>query len=154
MKRFKAMLFITTVILILGAAASAWSSDYFGTEDFNAGKIVYNVNGSTGDQFIDWDNNVGKSWIRFWFWRVYGFRASDDDALFVRDGFCAVNGGAPCHGDIIGGHVVTNPVNIKAVHGSNDVYILPICRSHNGRGAAPMTLSRDEAAVRLRNYHR
>ena len=60
--------------------------------------------------------------------------------------------GKSCKKPIVGGHVIRGQNACKIAAGSNEVFILPICQSHNSSKGIFMRLSRPRQVVCLQGY--
>lgn len=113
-------------------------STFGGTADFGKNIPFANVIGSTNDPKID-----KQTWIGLWSatMDVYPTICTS----FEFDGF-------DCSDSLVGGHVVKGKLAKEVDKGSNDVYILPICQSHNTTDKVYMETLEYSNAVWLKNY--
>lgn len=96
-----------------------------------------NVIGSTHDPKID-----NQAWVRLW------------ESNFGPYNNCASNGmpGFTCKGTIVGGHVILGTTASAVPKGSNSVFIIPICHSHNMDNSVYMSPLIYNQGVALKNY--
>ncbi|KAI0710816.1 hypothetical protein C8Q76DRAFT_73217 [Earliella scabrosa] len=127
------------------------SSQFGGRETFDEGQPFVNVKGSSRDQKIG-----NKSWLRMW---KDAFGVKHDQELQCSSyGYGKTPEGTStrfaCTKTIVGGHVIKGKEPSKVPHGSNDVYIIPICQKHNKNENIQMSAVTSKChAVRLDNYH-
>lgn len=103
-----------------------------------------NVIGSTHDPDIG-----GKSWLELW--RSAFNAKSKICASFEFNGFNCTNGSSRgIH--LVGGHVIKGKRASKVDIGSDDVYIIPICKAHNNNDKVYMMPIQERRAVRLGGF--
>lgn len=113
---------------------SKWAGEvYFGPADNFA-----NVIGSTGDKKI-----AGLSWLQLW-QKQFG-QAHTCASLYYKN--------FPCSGGLVGGHVILGKQAKAVAHGSNSVYIIPICTAHNNNDNVYMAPLQINKGVWLMDYH-
>ena len=107
-----------------GYLALPFTSTFLGTTRLARNTDVYNVVGSTGDDYNEGaDHQKYPNWVGIW---------ETKTRQIVR---CYIEGSGnqpvePCGGIICGGHMVLNPNDINT-QPSATVYIVPICTRHN-----------------------
>ncbi|MEM1001453.1 MAG: hypothetical protein AAGH46_02265 [Bacteroidota bacterium] len=103
-----------------------------------------NVIGSTHDPKIE-----GKSWLKLW---RNAFNAkSKICASFEYDDFNCTNG-SDNGKHLVGGHIILGDKANKIELGSDDVYIIPICKAHNNNDRVYMMPIHERRAVRLGGF--
>jgi len=103
-----------------------------------------NVIGSTHDPKIE-----GKSWLKLW---RNAFNAkSKICASFEYDDFNCTNGSDDGK-HLVGGHIILGDKAGKIEVGSDDVYIIPICKAHNNNDKVFMMPIHERRAVRLGGF--
>ncbi|MCS3532943.1 hypothetical protein [Chryseobacterium sp. JUb7] len=113
------------------------------------GKVTFAVNadfanviGSTYDPKID-----GSSWIKLW-------ESSFGAATVCSSYNFAGNypGKFTCNDSLVGGHIIKGKAASAVPKGSNDVYIIPICKAHNNNNSIYMEAIKYQGAVWLKNF--
>lgn len=114
---------------------------------FSASQYFANVIGSTWDPKIN-----GSSWLKLW-------EASFGPAAICTSYKYAGNyphGAFPCSCNnrecLVGGHIVQGQRSEEVVPGSDDVYIMPICKAHNNNDSIYMQAIETQSAVWLKDY--
>jgi len=103
-----------------------------------------NVIGSTHDPKVK-----GKSWLKLW---RNAFNAkSKICSSFELDGFNCTSG-SDNGKNLVGGHVILGDKASKVKVGSDDVYIIPICKAHNNNDKVYMKPIKEKRAVRLGGF--
>ncbi|KAK4935839.1 hypothetical protein LTR66_015409 [Elasticomyces elasticus] len=125
---------------VLGAhqAVGLPESTFAGSATWATNSPFSNVNGSTSDP----KPNRETSWMNVWR-AVWGADPAQCSSYHFN--------GYNCNGNLIGGHIIAGMVRQSVTRGSNDVYIIPICNSHNGTNQYMEVVSNDKA-VRLTGY--
>lgn len=118
-------------------------SKYINTTTFNKNTKLYNVVGSSGDKPSGFNPNPG-SWIQAYYDKCKT-NTPQGQYYSVSKKDC----GTKMH--IVGGHVVTNAANVKAVPGDT-VFIVPICKSENSNTAPIIVAYNKVCAIEL--YYR
>lgn len=112
-----------------GYLALPFTSTYKGLQNLAFGTVVYNVIGSTGDDFRDPGIGVyqkSPNWVDIWFTKTQG-RYNRNHCYIAGSGDQPVE---MCDGIICGGHMVLTPADINA-KAKDTVLIVPICSRHN-----------------------
>lgn len=76
-------------------------------------------------------------------------------AIGIRANMCTSDGYNPnfdCAKQFVGGRVIAGPTAKRIKKGSNNVWILPICKQHNGTDKETMGAVKYTRAVTLKNY--
>ena len=103
-----------------------------------------NVIGSTHDPKVK-----GKSWLKLW---RNAFNAkSKICSSFEFDGFDCTDD-SDAGKNLVGGHVILGNKASKVTVGSDDVYIIPICKAHNNNDKVYMQPIYERRAVRLGGF--
>ncbi|GAA3515499.1 hypothetical protein GCM10022393_31790 [Aquimarina addita] len=111
---------------------------------FPSNQKFANVIGSTHDPDIK-----GQSWLELW---RNSFKAkSKICASFEYNGFNCTNG-SDNGKHLVGGHVILGDKASKVEVGSDDVYIIPICKAHNNNNKVFMMPIHVRRAVRLGGF--
>lgn len=124
-------------------------SQWGGEVTFKFGENFANVIGSTGDKRVG-----GLPWIRLW---TQQFNVSNPTctslhwASGIPNSFNCSN--PPLLPNIIGGHIILGHVAQQVPHGSNSVFIMPICKAHNANDHVYMAANVYQKGIWLKNYH-
>ena len=113
-------------------------SVFGGTVTFNYMEYFANVIGSTSDPKI-----ASLSWIRLW---------ANQFGIYPQICTSYNFGGFACGTDLVGGHIITGTKASYMPKGSNSVYILPICKSHNNNDNVYMAALQYFQGIWLHNY--
>lgn len=120
---------------------STWGGVVF----FNKNEHIANVIGSTPDPKLP----GSKPWIELWE-RQFGL---EDECTSHN---WASGNAFPCNDhdkkNIVGGHVILGQVAKRMPNGSNNVYIIPICKKHNGDDSVYMRADIYLRGIWLNNY--
>jgi len=149
MRRFQTKFFMLVAVLWFGIASESVGLGGV-KENINTITEFFNVAGSSADKLplnktSDGSSKIS-SWIQYWAYIV-----GDKNNIKV----CFVDGCGKKGDEIGGGHVVKKINLVCPWPGSNDVYILPICKTHNGKDVCYGMISRTNVvAVRLDNYRK
>lgn len=117
---------------------SSFQSSWGGEVTFRYNEAFANVIGSCYDQKI-----AGLSWINLW------------ENQFGHAQCCASHNQLQfhCSNQLDGGHVVSGQNALRVPYGSNNVYIMPICHSHNMDDTVYMLAHHYRRGIWLVNYH-
>ncbi|KAF5615341.1 hypothetical protein F25303_13808 [Fusarium sp. NRRL 25303] len=119
---------------IIGNFESTWGGEVY----MHFGENFSNVIGSTGDPKI-----AGLTWVQLWA-NQFGFYTLACTSQNYN--------GFPCSNNIIGGHFFSGQVAQTVAVDSNDVYIYPICQTHNTNNNVYMAALTYLNGVWLNNY--
>ena len=119
-------------------------STWGGTVTFKQGEHIANVIGSSSDPKIN-----GQAWIELWE-RQYGLEDMCTSHDWASGKKFTCNDGSQANR--IGGHIVTGTTAKRMPKGSNDVYIIPICKAHNGNDNVYMRAYVYTGGIWLKNY--
>ncbi|RSH89959.1 hypothetical protein EHS25_001945 [Saitozyma podzolica] len=114
---------------------SVWGGEVKMTKNENFANVI----GSTPDP------KVGRSWIDLWR-KQFGYPTSCTSLSFPK--------GFDCGPTLVGGHVILGKKATKVAAGSNNVYILPICKGHNNNDKIYMAAISYLNGIWLKNYLR
>jgi hypothetical protein len=121
-------------------------STWGGEVTFTKNENIANVIGSTPDPKIS-----GKPWIEIWE-RQYGLEDSCTSHNWASGKTFACNDDT--RSNIVGGHVITGTTAKTMPAGSNNVYIVPICKAHNNNDNVYMRADVYVKGIWLKNYLR
>jgi hypothetical protein len=116
-----------------GIIESVWG----GTVEFDVDENFANVIGSTDDPKIK-----NESWIGLW--RSKFGEVSECTSLNTRK--------FECNDILVGGHIIGGTEAEEVAHGSNKVYIMPICSRHNGNDKVYMSAKTNQEGIWLKDY--
>lgn len=97
---------------------SVWYGEVF----FAHGEEFANVKGSSGDPKI-----AGLAWLRLWE-SHFGVPARKCTS---HDHYSGIHTPGKCGSTLVGGHVIQGTIASHVPHGSDGVFIMPICTTHN-----------------------
>lgn len=134
-----------------GLVAVPLRSVFGGTYTFHKNDSVWNVSGSTGDEYVYSNNRHSTTWIDVWDNEANKSKLYDIKCYV--EGSVKSNGKSNCGGGICGGHMIIS--SIQPNWGDDGVvYIVPICSSHNHyQNVAQMRICETVEALVLNNYH-
>lgn len=119
-------------------------STWGGTVTFRQDEHIANVIGSTNDPKIS-----SKPWIELWE-RQFGLEAYCTSHDWASGRAFACNDST--RANIVGGHVILGTVALAVPPGSNNVYIIPICKNHNNNDSVYMRANVYRQGIWLNNY--
>jgi len=119
---------------------STWGGEVY----FNQDQHIANVIGSSPDPKIS-----HKSWIELWE-RQFGLEDQCTSHNWASGGAFVCNGNVQANR--VGGHVIQGTVASAIPAGSNNVYIIPICKNHNNNDNVYMRANVYTQAIWLNNY--
>lgn len=120
-------------------------STWGGTVNFRLNENIANVIGSSSDRI----HPNPMPWIELWE-RQFGMESACTSHNWASGNFFACNDSVQANR--IGGHIITGQVAQARPAGSNDVYILPICKAHNNNNNVYMRANVYTQGIWLRNY--
>ncbi len=135
-----------------------FTSVYGGYKEFEEGDIIVNVIGSSQDP-----NTDGSSWISLMkiVYRVLGLGLDNLEVCcscpkYVQmktDGTYFIDQHT-CSGGIVGAHITDKLWGVfeEANAGNKSIYLLPLCKSMNGKNYTLMCLNKNIVGIHLNNY--
>jgi len=126
-----------------------FQSVYKGLATFATGQHYANIIGSTDDP-----KHGEPSWIALWR-KAYKVANPTNCSSYH---FSGTPGGGPittpfdCRGRWVGGHVILSDYAAEVAHGSDNIFIIPICNAHNSNNKIYMEPVHDNRAIVLSNY--
>lgn len=121
---------------------SIWGGEAY----FRRYENIANVIGSSNDPLIS-----SKAWIEIWE-RQFGLEDSCTSHGWASGNSFSCNDSS--RSNIVGGHVIEGTVAKSMPDGSNSVYIIPICKSHNNNDNVFMRADVYTQAIWLNNYNK